>query len=490
MNKRYLLPIITGAALLISSCHKDQYLNPVPSTAISDINAFDTPDRVLTQVRGLYAVAKSGAFLGGRYLIYNDVRGDNFINETNNGVTALQTWNFTLGNSSNEVTQAWAQGYLAINNCNLFLEGMTAKGSDVVGSALSANYIAEAKLIRALCYYNLLQLYGHPYWDGNGSKLGVPLRLTGNKGPGNYDLARATTAEVYAQIIKDLDEAETALPLTYTSALLNATRAHRNTAIALKARVYLSMGKYDKVITEANKIVSATAPFKATSGVADSLQPDITTVFKTPYTSTESILSFPFLVGADVPGTQNQLGFYYGTSNGSSVSGAGGEYSLNSAGVIADSSWKATDKRRSFIYTATTGKRYLTKYPAGSPFTDYAPQIRYSEVLLSLAEARVRVNNTVDAQAVDLLNAVRHRSDASTTYTVASFADANALISAILQERNIEFLAEGRRSPDLLRLGLTIPAKGTVQAIPSSDSRYIWPISANELLYNHLCVDN
>jgi starch-binding outer membrane protein, SusD/RagB family len=109
---------------------------------------------------------------------------------------------------------------------------------------------------------------------------------------------------------------------------------------------------------------------------------------------------------------------------------------------------------------------------------------------LNLAEAIVRVNSNVDPQAVALLNAVRNRSDPSTSYTVASFADANALIAAILQERNIEFLAEGLRSPDLLRLGLTIPAKGTVQAIPSSDSRYIWPISANELLYNHLCVDN
>jgi hypothetical protein len=250
------------------------------------------------------------------------------------------------------------------------------------------------------------------------------------------------------------------------------------------------MGKYDKVITEANKIVPAVAPFNATSGVAHALQADITNVFKTPYTTSESILSFPFLTGADVPGTQNQLGYYFGTSNSTSVAGANGEYSLNDLGVIADPGWTATDRRRSFIFTATTGKKYLTKYPAGNPFTDYAPAIRWSEVLLNLAEARASQTGTVDPQAVALLNAVRNRSDASTTYTVASFATVAALTSAILQERNIEFLAEGRRSPDLLRLGLTIPAKGSVSAIPSTDSRYIWPISATELLYNHLCVDN
>src|SRR6185369_8634213 len=154
--------------------------------------------------------------------------------------------------------------------------------------------------------------------DGNGSKPGLPLRLKGNNGPADYNLARSTVDQVYTQILKDLDDAEAGLPLTYTgsttqiyaaASVLNVTRAHRNTAIALKTRVYLSMGKYDKVITEANKIVPAVAPFNATSGVAHALQADITNVFKTPYTTSESILSFPFLTGADVPGTQNQLGY-------------------------------------------------------------------------------------------------------------------------------------------------------------------------------------
>src|SRR5258706_892403 len=433
MKNKYIFSLLIGTVLLVS-CDKNKYLNPASTTSLPDFQAFDNPDRILSQVKGFYASAKSGTFLGGRYSIYNDVRADNFINETNNGVTALQTWNFTVGNNDQEITGAWGQAYAAINNCNLFLDGMAQKGNSVVGATLAPNYNAEAKFVRALCYYSLLQLYARPYWDGNGSKLGVPLRLTGNKAPGNYDLTRSTVDDVYKQILKDLDEAEPGLPLTYSNALTNTTRAHRNSAIALKTRVYLSMGKYDKVITEANKIVSATAPFTATTGVAHALQADITNVFKTPYTTTESILSFPFLTGADVPGTQNQLGYYFGTSNSSSVAGANGEFSLNATGVIADPNWKATDKRRNFIFTATTGKKYLTKYASGSPFTDYTPVIRYSEVLLSLADARVRVNNTVDAQAVDLLNAVRTRSDPTTIYTVASFADATDLINAILQE--------------------------------------------------------
>jgi hypothetical protein len=237
--------------------------------------------------------------------------------------------------------------------------------------------------------------------------------------------------------------------------------------------------------TEANKIVSAVAPFTASTGVAHALQSDVTAVFKLPYTTTESILSMPFTAN-DAPGTQNKLGFYYGPG---SLNGGNGEYSLLSTGIVVDAGWKATDARRTMVITSG-GKQYLSKYPAASPFTDYAPVIRYAEVLLNLAEARVRSTNTVDAQAIELLNAVRGRSDATTVFAAGDFADAAALADAILKERRIELLGEGLAGADLTRLGLPLPAKPGVNSIPSSGQQYIWPISSDELLLNPLCQDN
>lgn len=468
--------------LMATSCQRSR-LKPNPTTSISNASAFSTPDRVLNQVRSLYSAMRSGQFYGGRYVIYNDIRADEFINELTNGVTGLELWNETQNNNNAQVLGLWAQAYFTINLCNVFLDGMASTGTAVVGTALSNNYIAEARFVRALCYYSLLQLYARPYWDGNGAKLGLPIRLTGNTGSGNYELARSTVAQTYTQVLDDLNFAETNLPLTYGVAATNTIRAHRNTAIAIKSRVYLSMQKYPEVITEANKIVNATAPFSAATGVNHSLQADITNVFKTPYTTTESIFSMPFNAN-ETPGTQNQVGYYYSKSAGN------GEYSLNTAGIVADAGWVATDKRRTFNATVS-GKLYLDKkYGAGTPFTDYVPVIRYSEVLLNLAEARTRSTNTVDPQAVALLNAVRNRSDATTTFTVASFATATDLINAILKERRIEFLGEGLRSPDLLRLGLSIPGKATISAVAPTATNYIWPISATELLLNKLCVDN
>lgn len=245
------------------------------------------------------------------------------------------------------------------------------------------------------------------------------------------------------------------------------------------------MQKYAEVITEANKIVSATPPFTATSGVANALQSDYTSLFKPPYTSTESMLSMPFST-TEQPGTQNQLGYYYGPS---AFNGGNGEYSLLSTGIISNTGWKSTDARRSFVQVFGS-KSYLTKYSVPSTFTDWAPVIRYAEVLLNLAEARTRSTNTVDAQAIALLNAVRGRSDASTVFTAAGFADASALADAIMTERRIEFLGEGLRGADITRLGLPLPAKPGVNSIPTTSQQYIWPISADELLLNPLCKDN
>jgi hypothetical protein len=490
--KKKIYPVLLCTVLLgLGSCNRD-LLTPIPQTAVSDASAFSTSTRVQTQLLSLYGALKDGNFYGGRYLIYGDIRGEDFINETSNLVTGSDVWGLNATNSATAVVNLWYYAYLTINKCNIFLDGMAAGGSNVVGADAAAKYIAEAKLIRGLSYYSLLQYYARPYADGNGNKPGVPLRLNGIKGVGQSNLARSTVAEVYTQVLKDLNEAEAGLPASYTVTSDNTTRAHKNTAIALKTRVYLTMQRYADVITEANKIVSATAPFKASTGVPHQLQPDITTVFTT-YTNPESIFSMPMTsTTGDFPGTQNQLAYYFSptTANG----GVGNaEYSLNPKGIIAEPTWTATDKRRSFIKQSGTGanlKNWLTKYKAVSPYTDYVPVIRYAEVLLNLAEARVRSTNTVDPQAVALLSAVRNRSDAATSYTTDSFASATDLANAILLERRIEFLGEGLRNNDLVRLLQTIPAKGTAPAKAPNESGYIWPISSSELALNTLITDN
>jgi hypothetical protein len=469
----------------IFSCHED-LLDPAPKTSFFDLVVFDTPSRVELQINGVYTFVKNGSFLGGRFLVYGDIRADDFLNRTANGVTGYGVWNHSLTEASaNDVINLWDVGYNAINQANVFLDGMEANAAKFIAPVFPENfasvrapqYIAEARLLRALSYYSLLQFYARPYTDGNGSKPGLPLRLKGEKTVMNNDLARSTVGEVYAQILADLNFAEQNLPLTRGTAPLNITRAHRNTAIALKTRVYLSMGDYANVITEANKIVTQNgAAFSATSGVAHTLAATIASVFAAPQETVESILSFPF-TAQNAPGVQNQLKFYFG-----------GEYSLNPAGIVANTTdWPTGDARRTFVTTVDADRFISAKYPTGTPFTDKAPVIRYSEVLLNLAEAIARTTPGVDAKALALLNAVRMRSQASFTWAPADNA---ALINAILMERRIEFLGEGLRNNDLMRLNATIPGKASIGPVAPTASNYIWPIPNTELSANGLMTRN
>ncbi|RYZ94500.1 MAG: RagB/SusD family nutrient uptake outer membrane protein [Sphingobacteriaceae bacterium] len=405
MNKIYKnigLGLLFLSSINLVSCKKD-FLDTAPLTDISDATAFQTPDRILNQVNGLYTTIKAGQFYGGRYLIYNDIRAEEFIVNRPNGVTGLDTWRHNLNSNTDEVRNLWAAGYAAINAVNVFLDGID-KNPGVVTATVAEQYKGEAKYVRALTYYALLQLYAKPYTLDAGASPGLPLRLLAEKTTANNDLARSTVAQVYTQILADLNAAEATLPATYATAALNTSRASKNTAIALKTRIYLAMSNLPKVVEEANKIVSAAAPYQAATGVNLKLEASIATVFGGSYTGSEAVLFLP-VTDLNAPGTQNQLAYYYNIASG----GGNEEYYLNPAGILANPALAAgsVDGRRGLI-AISGGKSFITKYKKPSPYSDYIPVMRYSEVLLNLAEATVVSD---PARSIALLTAVRQRSN-------------------------------------------------------------------------------
>jgi starch-binding outer membrane protein, SusD/RagB family len=490
MIMRNILKITLAFVLLLTmGCHKE-YLDPVPKTSLSDLSVFDTKDRVVAQVNGMYAAVKVGAYLGGRFQVYGDLRGDNFIPNSSNLVTNFATWNHTEVSSTNEVQNFWGAVYAAINVINVFMDGLKNNwdGGKLTGKITQDEYnqfMSEALTLRAMCYFDLLRMYCKPYVLNAGAGPGVPLRLKAEKTAEGNDLARSSVDAVYTQILADLNAAEPLAVLNYSTDLLNTTRVHRNTVIALKTRVYLAKGDWASVVSESAKMVSASAPFVSASGVANALNSTYSGLWTSPYTSKESIFSMP-MTTTNTPGTQNGLPHYF--SQGSSES----YYLLAASPVYA--AMAATDVRKTLMVAVGT-KYYLTKWPDLTTLTNYPPVIRYAEVLLSRAEALVRSGGAVTQGAVDLLNAVRVRSYPTGAYTLASFASAADFYTAVLQERNFEFLGEGIRVYDIMRLGQTIPAKdggnmGTVGAIPSSSVGYMWPIPANELSLNKLMTPN
>ncbi len=458
------------AATIFAGCKKEN-LSPVPETQFLESQAFATPDRIAQNVTGVYFQMKNGNFLGGRSLMYGDVRGGEWLNITNNGVTALQVWNHSVVSTDNQVENMWSTAYNAINRANIVLKGLDDNPT-VINVAQANIYRGEVRFLRALAYFYITTFYGKkPYAADNGVSLGVPLRLVANKASGNEALARSTQAQVFAKILDDLNFAEANLPLNNGAAENNVVRAHRNAAIALKTRVYLQMGNFASVVLEGNKLVPNTAPFTATTGIAHTLSSNFTNIFRSPYQVSESIFSFP-MNNTNPPGVQNGLSLYQNN-----------EFGLNpgATGILADVNWKAADQRRTLV-TATN--RYQ-KF--NDDLNNYVPIIRWAEVLLNTSEALAKEAAGVDARALAILNAVRRRSDTTTTFAPATKTE---LVDLILNERRIELLGEGHRMWDIQRQGLPFPAKGSTLGVAPEAQNYVWPIPGSELLYNSAAVQN
>jgi hypothetical protein len=523
--------ILLLAAVGVVSCKK--VLDVQSYSSITDATAFDTPERALLVLNGVYDAAQSGGYNGGTEargypfgsanIEQGDVRGEDVIN-----VAAFYqaTYETTHTPTSANAVALWDNTYGMINKANVAIEGFKNAGAKgTLTSAVATQYEAECRFLRAMAHHELVVMYARPYLDGNGSQLGVPYRDVANTSGSAVEqlrtVPRPKVSEDYQKILADLDFAEANLPVGTAGTATSTYRATKAAAIALKMRVKLHMGDYAGVITEGNKLVPATAPFVSPIGGWT-----LTATPDGPFNATLGANASKENIFSIKNDPQDAI-----SVNGS-LAGQFGPTNLGGRGLVAvspiiwnNNGWKCDDKRRSLLYTEGTNNNGKTsiltvKYKDFLTKGDWAPQFRYAEVLLTLAEAEARQAAGVSARAVELLNAVRNRAladPATQAYTVAGFADKVALVKAILLERRIEFLMEGKRWGDISRLSGEnnpayspggVPAKAsngtqgadiygcgvaytpTRAAIPYSDYRFIWPIPSSEVTQNPVVAQN
>ena len=523
------------AILFATGCKKK--LDLLPYNNLVNTNAFSTPERALLALNGVYDAAQSGVYdpLNGGALVdrgypfgaaaieQQDMRGEDCINiQTFFQITYLAQYNTTSPNNVN----MWNNLYAVINKANISIAGFRTAGSGgVLTAAVASQYEAECRFLRAMSHHELLINFARPFADGAGNKLGVPYRDFPIDDQTSAEKAktipRESVAACYAKMLADLDYAETNLPANGGTGV-NTIRATKAAAIALKMRLKQHMGDWSGVIAEGNKLIPAViVPQNYTTVISPIGGWALTSTVDGPFTnnlSTESIFSIrndP----QDNPGTNGALSRMYG----SVTPGGRGLVSLSPI-LFNLPQWLCTDKRRTLLVVdgATaigSTSKFSGKYRDYGTYSDYAPYIRYAEVLLIQAEAEARNASTVNQRAVDLLNTVRNRAlnaPLTETYTLASFADKNALIAAILVERRIEFAAEGKRWADIHRLAVDpnfspggIPAKmasgfvgsanfvcagaipaATVSPIAYSDYRFLWPIPQQERNTNPIIEQN
>ena len=388
-------------------------------------NAFSTPGKILAQVNNLYSQLQNSIFYGGRFIVFNEQRADEFGQNDGNAATGSAVWNQNVASTNEYINNVWAAGYRAINSANVLINQL--QQTKVISDSLAKLYVAEAKFVRALSYLSLLQTYAKPY-NLDKAALGLPLRLSPITSLGFNDLARSSVEEIYTQIIKDLNEAEADLPVAYATPLLNTSRAHKSSAIALKTRVFLNQSDYQKVMQESAKLVPNAPPYKYTAGsLSHNLEASFVNIFTGSYTGAEAIFFIPF---ANSPASQFSLAFNYLAQP---------IIFLATLGIVSNPALSdAQDARSTLIGTNAAKQKVLRKFAiTTAPFRDYVPVMRYAEVMLNYAEAATRTNDL--ALGAALLKAVRNRSNPNYVFPDEKINSADSLLNSIWTERRIEF---------------------------------------------------
>ena len=160
----------------------------------------------------------------------------------------LDQYDIRLNSSSGEVSAFWDIVYREIGRTNAAIE--RGEAITFVDAAKKAARISEAKFLRALSYFYLVQTWGD---------VPMPLRETI---AADKAVVRVPSAQIYIQIIKDLEEAEAALPVTAT----DYGRVTKGAAQFLLARVYLTRGWNYK-----NSLGGTAADFKSALTWADKI---------------------------------------------------------------------------------------------------------------------------------------------------------------------------------------------------------------------------
>lgn len=496
-----------------------------PKDSLPESAAFVDRAKVELAVSGLYDAAQSGFYdpltgganqtrgypFGSASTELSDIRGEDVVDMAGFfGIVYLN--NVTPG--SPNIVNMWSTLFSLINQANVVIEGVRPAGlNNLIAPAEALAFEGEARFLRALAYQELLIHFAKPYADGQGSKLGLPIRDFAINTAATVERGRAQTrnsvAEVYQFMLADLKFAEENLPATRVGGIANkVTRATKGAAIALRQRVLLYQGSYDQAVVEGAKLINGTftspignyrlmatpqAAFPGGAAVTD-----------------ENIFSIENSTD-DNPGVNGSLASFFG-SNAAVPTGIGGRGLIAISPALYNAPfWLCSDLRRTQLLQKAPARYFSFKYKDALTRTDFAPIIRYAEVLLNQAEAQARVGNTT--QALALLNAVRNRAvtTPANQFTASTFSDSKSLIRAILNERRVEFVAEGLRWGDIHRLVLDpdfgqngIPRKflssqavianyncetppatvGTVAPVPYNDSRFLWPIPAIELANN------
>jgi hypothetical protein len=473
--------------------------------------------------------------------LYNDLDGTNILSWDALTDIAHTNQNFEVqayielgayDATSSKVYTEWTNAYKGIRAASYFLENVDKVTSTNAG--LINQLKGEAKVLRAYQYIKLAGFFGD-----------VPLVTTPISIEEGRALKRTPVAEIWDFIDKELNEAAALLPVSYTAA--DKGRATQGAALGLAARANLLAGRYQKAAEAADKVIKLNVyglnesyeklfSYAAENNkevlfdkqfIKDTYQHSVFQILA-PYSQRNGGSTF-------VP-TKNLIDAYE-TLDGKLITDAASGYDPKKPYVNRDNRLKysvfldgdilpsgiafkpqpnsgTADAIGSTYIASTTGyntKKYINTEDYANPANSGINIIllRYAEVLLTYAEAKIELNQ-IDASVLAAINTVRNGRNDVKQPSVTSTAQAE-LREIVRRERTVELALEGQRLFDIRRwkiadkvmpgpiYGITyVNAAGalvTVQVVAANkvfdvNRHYLWPIPQKERDLNGLLTQN
>ena len=435
MTKRYFPLLILSLSL--TACKKFLTVQPVDS--VSDQVTIVDATSAETAVRGVYRTM-SLQYYGGGYEEFGYMPGDN-IQWTGSHQTDDQFIIHDITADNDNLESVWDGIYATINGANQVIAKVPAVTDPSFTQTQKNQLTGEGYFIRALSYFDLARAWG-----------GVPITLTPTQTATDKNgLQRSTLAQTYAQVLSDLNAADSLLALPTAQ---NPVRANKETAWALKARYYLYQQDWVNAELYAGKVLADNTNYQLLTPFSSFFQPASAVGTK------ESVFELSYSVTYPNPSRNS----WQPPANGGTRQWAPNDsivYLLNNP-VIGGG-------RSALIAQTSTGLWY-GNLDYRSPATDPSYIIRIAEVYLIRAEARAEQNELTNALAD--LNAIRNRAGLANS---AAESQAGILL-AIENENRVEFALEPHRWFDLVRTGRAQTVLGI-----TDPNKLVFPIPLNEV---------
>jgi starch-binding outer membrane protein, SusD/RagB family len=398
----------------------------------------------------------------------------------------------------------WRNCYRGIGRANTILDKID---SSPLTAGQKNQIKGEALFIRAIYYAILIDHYGD-----------VPLIIETPENSKHGSLPRNAKAEVFSQIVADLNMAATLLPATY--AATGKGRAAKGAALALKARVLLYNEKWQEAAQAAKQVIDL--------GVYDLFQSyrgmyllenenNKEVIFDIQYKVPFFTHSFDNeILTLNRPAPTKDLVDAYLMTDGKSITVSSlydpskpyenRDPRLHQSIVCIGYPYNGKVTKASDVVTTGFGQKKMTTPPDDRTVTVTAGNseinpivLRYAEVLLTYAEALNEANANPTAEVYWALNKIRKRPTVNMPDIEPGLSKAQ-MREVIRLERRIEMAFEGLYYSDIRRWKmaeivnnkpvLNHENKLYENRVFNINRDYLWPIPADERVENKNLTQN